>query len=492
MSGMGFSLRQVAEQVPGLISVVGDDVSVSDITHDSRQAGPGSLFVAIPGEQFDGHNFVGAAIENGTSAVLVEKQQPGSIPQIIVENSRDAMPWAARAVFDVPDASLVIAGVTGTNGKTTVTHMIEAIMTSAGLSVGVIGTLGARINGAPLPIARTTPEATDLQRILARMRDDGVRFVLMEVSSHAIQLRRCDAIHFSVVGFTNLSQDHLDFHGDMEAYFEVKQRLFTQSVTDAAVINKGDPWGERLEESTNVSTTTVSLGADAEVSATDLVESTVGTSFTVMTPEGSVPVALPLVGRFNVANALVAIGMALRLGVDLPTISRGLGKLDAIPGRMELIPHDGPFTVVVDYAHTPDAIAVVLGSAQSTVSGRVIALVGAGGDRDRDKRSIMGAAAARLSDLTIITTDNPRSEDPSVIAAEVRRGAEAQPNAVVETVIDRRSAIRRAIAVARTGDMVLVLGKGHEQGQEIATEVLPFDDRDEVRDALVDAGWVLS
>jgi len=326
---MGFSLRQVAEQVPGLISVAGDDVSVSDITHDSRQAGPGSLFVAIPGEQFDGHNFVGAAIENGTSAVLVEKQQPGSIPQIIVENSRDAMPWAARAVFDVPDASLVIAGVTGTNGKTTVTHMIEAIMTSAGLSVGVIGTLGARINGAPLPIARTTPEATDLQRILARMRDDGVRFVLMEVSSHAIQLRRCDAIHFSVAGFTNLSQDHLDFHGDMEAYFEVKQRLFTQSVTDAAVINKGDPWGERLEESTNVSTTTVSLGADAEVSATDLVESTVGTSFTVMTPEGSVPVALPLVGRFNVANALVAIGM---VSIFLPSAE---GSGSSMPFRGE-------------------------------------------------------------------------------------------------------------------------------------------------------------
>jgi len=216
MSGMGVSLSQIAGLTPGVVAVIGGDVLVSDITHDSRQAGEGCLFVAIPGERYDGHDFVDAAIEHGSSALLVEQRQGDSLPQIVVESSRDAMPWAARAVFGIPDASMAIAGVTGTNGKTTVTHMIEAIMVSAGIPVGIIGTLGARINGVPLMIARTTPEATDLQRILAKMRDDGVHTVLMEVSSHAIELRRSDAIRFSVVGFTNLSQDHLDFHGDME------------------------------------------------------------------------------------------------------------------------------------------------------------------------------------------------------------------------------------------------------------------------------------
>lgn len=492
MSGMGIPLSKIARHTPGVVAVIGGDTAVSEITHDSRQAGQGCLFVAIPGERFDGHDFIVTALRHGASAVLVEQQQTGSMPQIVVEDSRAAMPWAARAVFGFPDSSMDVAGVTGTNGKTTVTHMIEAIMVSAGIPVGIIGTLGARINGAPMSIARTTPEATDLQRILARMRDDRVRVVLMEVSSHAIELRRSDAIHFSVVGFTNLSQDHLNFHGDMESYFEVKRRLFASGVTEAAVINTGDPWGRRLKASSGVPTTTVSLDDDAQIHATELLASSNGTSFTVTTPEGSVPVVLPLIGSFNVSNALVAIGMALRLGVDLPRISRGLGELDTIPGRMEIIPHDGPFTVVVDYAHTPDAIAVVLGSVRSTVRGRVIALVGAGGDRDTEKRSIMGEAAARLSDLTIITTDNPRSEDPVAIAEEVARGAESQPNAVIETVIDRRSAIKRGIAVAQAGDMVLVLGKGHEQGQDIGTEVLPFDDRDEVRDALVDAGWVPS
>ncbi len=492
MSGVGLPLSQIARHTPGVVAVFGGDTEVVEITHDSRQADQGYLFAAIPGERFNGHDFIDTALGRGASAVLVEQQQSRSIPQIVVENSRAATPWAARAIFGFPDSSMDVAGVTGTNGKTTVTHMIEAIMASAGISVGIIGTLGARINGSPMPMTRTTPEATDLQRILARMRDDRVRVVLVEVSSHAIELRRSDAIHFSVVGFTNLSQDHLDFHGDMESYFEVKRRLFASSVTDSAVINTGDPWGERLDVSSGVPTTTVSLVDDAHIHATDLSASSLGTSFTAMTPGGSVRVVLPLIGSFNVSNALVAIGMALRLGVDLPVIGRGLGELDAIPGRMEIIPHNGPFTVVVDYAHTPDGIAVVLGSVRSTVHGRVIALVGAGGDRDVDKRPIMGGTAARLSDLTIITTDNPRSEDPVAIADEVRRGAEAQPNAVIETVIDRKSAIKRGIAVARAGDMVLVLGKGHEQGQDVGTEVLPFDDRDEVRDALVEAGWVPS
>ncbi len=489
MSGMGVLLSQVAEHVPGVSAVVGTDVVISDITHDSRQVGSGVLFVAIRGEFHDGHDYVQMAVSNGASAVLVEEQQTVDVPQIIVTDTRKAMAWAARSVFGMPDETLAIAGVTGTNGKTTVAHMLESILTTAGLPTGIIGTLGARIGSTPMPTARTTPEATDLQRILASMRDSGVEIVLMEVSSHAVELHRADAIRFSVVGFTNLSQDHLDFHGDMETYYAAKKRLFDPVVSDQGVINVDDPWGTRLAAESMIEQTTVSITGNAELSATNLVGTSEGTGFVLVTLGGSADVTLPLVGEFNVSNALVAAGMALHLGVDTPTIARGLSATRPVPGRMEVVPHDGPFTVVVDYAHTPDAIAVVLASLNSLASGRIIAVVGAGGDRDSEKRSIMGAAAARSSNVTIITTDNPRTEDPTVIAEEVGRGARAQPGANVQTIIDRRSAIRHSISIAEAGDIVVVLGKGHEQGQDIGSEVLPFDDRDEVREALRIEGW---
>jgi len=489
---MGVLLSEIAEHTPGVVEVVGGGVSVCEITHDSRQVEPGSIFVAIRGESFDGHDFVQAAIDRGATAIIVEERQQGSIAQIVVADSREALAWAARTVFGDPDTSLVIAGVTGTNGKTTVTHMVEAIMAAADIPVGIIGTLGARIGGSGLPIARTTPEASDLQRILASMRNEGVGVVLMEVSSHAIQLRRTDAIRFSVMGFTNLTQDHLDFHGDMETYFAVKQRAFAPKRTDSAVVNVDDSWGARLADRSPVPILTVSIGGDSDLSATDVVSTSTGSSFVVSTPAGSVSVDLPLLGLFNISNALVAVGIALKLDISPTAIGAGLRGLKPIPGRMEVIPHDGPFAVVVDYAHTPDAISAVLASARSVVSGRVIAIFGAGGDRDSQKRSLMGAAAARLADVAIITTDNPRSEDPAEIAAEISQGAEAQLHATVETVLDRRLAIRRGIAVAEPGDMVLVLGKGHEQGQDVGTEVLPFDDRQVVVAALRDLGRLSS
>jgi UDP-N-acetylmuramoyl-L-alanyl-D-glutamate--2,6-diaminopimelate ligase len=489
MAGMGVPLSQIAEQVPDVTEIVGPDVLISDIVHDSRQVATGTLFVAIPGEKHDGHDFVPGAVESGASAILVERLQPVGVPQIVVPDARRAMAWAARSVFGMADEHLAIAGVTGTNGKTTVTHMLESILTTAGVSVGVVGTLGARIGTTPIPTARTTPEATDLQRILGTMRDAGVRVVLIEVSSHAIELHRTDAIHFSVVGFTNLSQDHLDFHGDMEAYFAVKSRLFDPEISDHGVINIGDPWGERLHLATRLESTTVSTTGDADVSVVHLGATAEGTSFSVMTSVGSSDVRLPLVGEFNVSNALVAFGMALELGVGASEIATGLCNVEAIRGRMEVVPHDGPFTVVVDYAHTPDAIAVVLGSLRGLAQGRVIALIGAGGDRDSAKRSIMGAIAARMSDVTLITTDNPRDEDPQAIADEIYRGAAAQPNADVEIIIDRRAAIHRGITMAETGDIVVVLGKGHEQGQEAGGVTLPFDDRDEVREALRLMNW---
>ena len=489
MSGMGVQLSHIAQELSGASDVVGSDTSIHDITHDSRQARDGSLFVAIRGAVVDGHDFVDMAVSRGASAILVESLQDSEIPQIVVPSTRAAMPWAARAVFGSPDDSLTVSGVTGTNGKTTVVHMLESILGAADIPVGLIGTLGARIGAAPMSTARTTPEATDLQRMLGVMRDSGVRVVLMEVSSHAIELHRSDAIRFAVAGFTNLSQDHLDFHGDMESYFGTKMRLFTAGVAERAVINIGDPWGERLHNESRIPTSTVSVNGEADLSAIDLHPTSKGTSFRVVSDEGTVDVNLPLVGEFNVANALVAFSMAHDLGVDMPTIVRGLSRVPTVPGRMEVIAHDGPFTVVVDYAHTPDAIAVVLGSVGALARTRVIALVGAGGDRDTEKRAIMGAAAGRLSDVTIVTTDNPRTEPPISIAEEVRRGAAAQPNVHVEVILDRRSAILHAVSMAEAGDIVVILGKGHEQGQDIGSDVLPFDDRDEARAALVARGW---
>lgn len=489
MSDIGVLLNTIAGHTPGVTEVIRGGASVSEITHDSRQVEPGSMFAAIRGEHFDGHDFVQSAIDRGATALLVEEKHPNSIPQIVVADTREALAWAARTVFGEPDSSLVIAGVTGTNGKTTVTHMVEAIMHAADVPVGIIGTLGARINGVALPIARTTPEASDLQRILGAMRNDGVGVVLVEVSSHAIQLRRTDAIRFSVMGFTNLTQDHLDFHGDMETYFAVKQRAFEPQYTNAAVVNVDDPWGARLTDRIGVPAMTVSIGGESALSATDVVATSTGTSFVVSTPMGLVSVDLPIPGRFNVSNALVAVGIASTLDIAPTAISAGLRGLKPIPGRMEVVPHDGPFTAVVDYAHTPDAISAVLSSARSVASGRVIVIFGAGGDRDVQKRSLMGAAAARISDLAIITTDNPRSENPEEIAAEISQGAEAQCHAEVETVIDRRAAIKLGIAAAQPGDIVLVLGKGHEQSQDVGSEVLPFDDRQEVATALRDIGW---
>lgn len=489
MAGMGVPLSQIAQHVPDVTEIVGPDVLIWDIAHDSRQVSKGALFVAVPGEKHDGHDFVPGAVESGASAILVERVQPVGVPQIVVPDARRAMPWAARAVFGMVDEHIAIAGVTGTNGKTTVTHMLESILTTAGVSVGVVGTLGARIAATPIPTARTTPEATDLHRILGTMRDAGVRVVLMEVSSHAIELRRSDAIHFSVVGFTNLSQDHLDFHGDMEAYFAVKSRLFDSEISDRGVINIGDPWGERLHDASGLESMTVSMNGNADVSAVHVVATAEGTRFGVVTSLGSVEVRVPLIGDFNIANALVAFGMALELGVGIPEIVTGLRNVEPIRGRMEVVPHNGPFTVVVDYAHTPDAIGVVLTSLRGLTQGRVITLIGAGGDRDSEKRRIMGATAARMSDITLITTDNPRNEDPQAIADEIYSGAVAQPGADVEIIIDRQAAIRQGITMAEAGDMVVVLGKGHEQGQEIGGVTLPFDDREEVGAALRLMDW---
>jgi len=466
-------LSDLAGRLPGGGRLEGADVSVIDVTHDSRAVGPGSLFVAIPGEQHDGHDYVDRAIADGAAGVIVERDV-ACPSRIVVPDARAALPWAAAVVYGDPSRHLSVVGVTGTNGKTTVTHILEQIVATAGRTAAIVGTVGARIGDADRAVARTTPEASDLQRLLFDMVNADVDVAAIEVSSHALTLHRVDAIHFRVAAFTNLMQDHLDFHGDLETYFAVKASLFTADRTDHAVIVIDDEWGRRIVADTDVPVTTVAVGRDADVTASSITESISGSSFVITAQGRSLPVELSIPGRFNVENALVAVAIALELGIDGEAIARGLSTIGTIPGRFEQIESGRHFGVVVDYAHTPDAIEAVVDSALRMSTGRVIAVFGAGGDRDQEKRPAMGRAASR-ADVAILTSDNPRSEDPSVIMAAVRSGIPEATTIVEEP--DRRRAIRAALETAAPDDLVLILGKGHETGQEAAGGIEPFDDR---------------
>ncbi|MEA3510998.1 MAG: UDP-N-acetylmuramoyl-L-alanyl-D-glutamate--2,6-diaminopimelate ligase [Actinomycetota bacterium] len=451
----------------------GEDVLIADVTHDSRAVGPGSLFVAIPGERHDGHDYVDRAIAGGAAAVIVEHEVVGS-NQIVVPDARAALPWAAAAVYGDPSLRLSVVGVTGTNGKTTVTHMLEQIVVTAGRTAAIVGTVGARIGAADRAVARTTPEASDLQRLLADMVIAGVDVAAIEVSSHALSLHRVDAIRFRVAAFTNLMRDHLDFHGDMEEYFAAKASLFTTDRADHAVIAVDEEWGRRIATATDVPVTTVAIGRSADVAAVSVTESIAGSSFVIVTQGRRIPIELPVPGRFNVENALVAAAIALELGTDDISIARGLSSVGTIPGRFERVESGRDFGIVVDYAHTPDAIEAVVDSALRVCQGRVIIVFGAGGDRDQEKRPAMGRAASR-ADIAILTSDNPRTEIPVAIMAAVRSGIPTDTSIIEEP--DRRRAIKIALEAADPGDLVLVLGKGHETGQDIDGIVEPFDDR---------------
>lgn len=473
-------LSDLVDRLPAGGRLEGEDASITNVTHDSRLAGAGSLFVAIPGQQHDGHDYVDRAIAGGAAAVIVERDVP-SPSRIVVPDARAALPWAAAAVYGDPSEHLSVVGVTGTNGKTTVTHILEQIVAAGGHTGAIVGTVGARIGDTDRDVARTTPEASDLQRLLSDMVEGAVDVAAIEVSSHALSLHRVDAIRFRVAAFTNLMLDHLDFHGDMEQYFVAKASLFTTDRADHAVIAIDDAWGRRIVATTDVPVTTVALDRDADVTASSITESIAGSSFVVNARDRQIPAELPVPGRFNIANALVAVAVALQLGIDESSIARGLSSVGTIPGRFERIESERGFGVVVDYAHTPDAIEAVIESALRLTSGRVIAVFGAGGDRDREKRPAMGRAASR-ADIAILTSDNPRSEDPAMIMAAVRSGIPAATGLVEEP--DRRRAIRAALETAEPNDLVLVLGRGHEIGQEIEGRKEPFDDRDVVLEEL--------
>jgi len=460
-----------------------DGRSLLGATSDSRAVTPGSLFFCIPGEHDDGHRHAADAVAAGAAALVVERWLPIGVPQARVPSVRDAIGPIAAAVFGRPGDALTTIGVTGTNGKTTSTYLLEAILRDAGLAPGVIGTTGARIDGVGVAIDRTTPEAPDLHRLLARMRNAGVRAVAMEVSSHALAQRRTDGLTFDVAIFTNLSQDHLDLHGTMESYFEVKSRLFTPGHAATGVIGVDDPWGRRMAEEATIPVMTYGLDGGADLSGTDVEIGPGGSSFVL----DGVPVRTALRGAFNVENCLAALGAARAIGVDLTAAAAALGTVEAVPGRMEMIDAGQSFPVVVDYAHTPDSIRVVLRGARSLAAGRVLVVFGCGGERDRAKRPAMGAAATSSADLAVITTDNPRSEDPDAIIDEVLPGASEGGGAyVVEP--DRRAAIRLALREAGPGDIVVIAGKGHEPVQEFAGLTIPFDDRVVAREELAALG----
>jgi UDP-N-acetylmuramoyl-L-alanyl-D-glutamate--2,6-diaminopimelate ligase len=471
-------LDEVVAGLPGA-RVVGDAaVEVVDLVHDSRKVEPGALFFCVVGEKVDGHEFGARAVDEGAAALVVERELGElAVPQVLVRSSRAAMaPLAARFWGD-PTAQLRVAGVTGTNGKTTTAFLIREILQAADFRCGLLGTVKQVVGGVEKEVVRTTPEAIELQATFRQMLEGGDEACAMEVSSHALSLHRADAIHFEVALFTNLTQDHLDFHADMEDYFLAKRRLF-ETGPQTRIVNVDDPYGQRLAEEFECITFSAE-GAEADYSAREVEFDAGGARFSL----GGMRLRTALPGHFNVANALGAFAAAEAMGVGGDIAAAGLARAARVPGRFEPVDEGQGFGVLVDYAHTPDSLENVLRAARRISAGRVIAVFGAGGDRDRDKRPKMGHAGAELSDLAVITSDNPRSEDPEKIVAEVAAGAAGARE--VEVVVDRREAIALALGRARPGDTVVIAGKGHEQGQEFEDgRKIPFDDREVAREEL--------
>jgi UDP-N-acetylmuramoyl-L-alanyl-D-glutamate--2,6-diaminopimelate ligase len=457
--------------------IVGDSsVEIAGLAYDSRKAGPGTLFFCVPGERVDGHEFAAQVVAAGAAALVVERELEVDVAQVVVADARAAMAPLAARFWGGPARKLRVVGVTGTNGKTTTAFLVREILEASGVSCGLLGTVKQVVGGVEEAVERTTPEAIDLQATLRRMLDAGDRACAMEVSSHAMALHRADAIEFEVALFTNLTQDHLDFHADMEDYFLAKRKLF-EAGPGTAIVNLDDEYGRRLGAEFECVTFSAE-GAPADYTARDVHFDASGAEFTVALPTGGeVAVRTGMPGHFNVANALGAFAVAAALGVPAESAAAGLARAARVPGRLEPVDEGQGFAVLVDYAHTPDSLENVLRAARRLTAGRLIAVFGAGGDRDRDKRPKMGRAGAELSDLAIVTSDNPRSEDPEAIVAAVLAGAD--PAAAVEVEVDRRAAIALALGRAEPGDTVVIAGKGHEQGQEFEDgRKIPFDDRE--------------
>ncbi|MEW6182596.1 MAG: UDP-N-acetylmuramoyl-L-alanyl-D-glutamate--2,6-diaminopimelate ligase [Bacillota bacterium] len=462
------------------------ELDPAGLAYDSRRVEPGFVFFAIQGFQLDGHDYVGDAVQRGAAAVVVEKdiEEPAGVAVFRVPDSRAALASAAARFYGYPAQRLRMVGVTGTNGKTTTTHLISAIYGAQGEKVGLIGTLCARIGDVVVPEERTTPESLELQALLRRMADAGVTVAVMEVSSHALALQRVAGVEYDVAVFTNLTQDHLDFHKDLEDYFRTKELLFTGLKAPAgkqgsklAVVNADDRYGVRLASTSGGRVLTYGVENPAGVRARDIVLKESGADFTVEGTWGKTPLRLKLAGGFNVYNALAAFATGFAEGFPPGDVARALENAGSVPGRFERVDAGQDFTVVVDYAHTPDGLENVLRAARALARGKVVVVFGCGGDRDSTKRPLMGEAAGRLADFAVVTSDNPRSEDPRKIIAAVETGVRSagQTRYIIEP--DRRKAIKEAFTRAQPGDIVVLAGKGHEDYQIIGTQKIPFDDR---------------
>jgi UDP-N-acetylmuramoyl-L-alanyl-D-glutamate--2,6-diaminopimelate ligase len=515
-------------EIPGLraVSPTAGSVEIAALAYDSRRMRPGALFFCVSGLRSDGHDFAEAAVAAGAAALVVERPLGLGVPELLVQSSRAAMGPLAARFYGEPSSELRVVGVTGTNGKTTTAHLVRALLEAGGERCSLLGTVESVIAGEHRPATRTTPEAIDLQGDFRAMLDGGERWCAMEVSSHALALGRTDCVRFAAAIFTNLTQDHLDFHDTMEDYFQAKRSLFVPSAglgrgssavvsegtlvaeagraRDASsknpdrlppaaapgvkVVNLDDPYGRRLATELD-DVVTFAIDTDADYRAREVHVDLDGSRFELDSPAGTHALSLPAPGRFNVSNALAALAATHTLGGDLDTLLAALQRGVRVPGRLEPVHAGQGFAVLVDYAHTPDSLRNVLSTAREVASGRVICMFGAGGDRDRSKRPLMGEVGAQLADVLLVTSDNPRSEDPEAIVAEIMAGAgEASrppgaPPVAVE--VDRRAAIERAVALAEEGDVLVIAGKGHEQGQELAGGVkIPFDDVTVAREAL--------
>ncbi|HEV2706919.1 MAG TPA: UDP-N-acetylmuramoyl-L-alanyl-D-glutamate--2,6-diaminopimelate ligase [Pyrinomonadaceae bacterium] len=486
------TLADVARATAGRLSGDDENSLVADVTHDSRQARAGSLFVAVAGATFDAHRFIPQVLEAGALGVISERVRPADFggAWIEVENVRRAQALAAAEVHRHPSRELNLVGITGTNGKTTTTYLVAAVAESAGEPVALTSTVEYRVADERIKAERTTPEASDTQRLLRRAVERGCRLAVMESSSQALDLHRCDALDYAAAVFTNLTRDHLDYHGTMENYFAAKRRLFDGSLGTPprhAVINTDDERGallaDELERDGRTRVVRYALQAASDVTAREVEFSLEGMSFLLQTPAGERRLHSPLVGRPHIYNILAATATALALGYTLDTIAQAVETCAGAPGRFERVAHGGDFAVVVDYAHTDDALLNVLRTARDVTRGRIITVFGCGGDRDRSKRAPMGEAAASLSDTVILTSDNPRTEDPEAIFADIEEGLRATRKPYLK-IADRREAIHRAVSEASSGDVVLIAGKGHEDYQLIGKDVFHFDDREVAREAL--------
>ncbi len=482
----GLTLLESLAGIP--VSMVGEPpASLTGVAYRSDKVRPGDVFFCVPGFAHDGHDFAADAVARGAAALVVQRQLSVSAPQAIVGDTRVALALASSAFWGHPTSRIEVVGVTGTNGKTTTTYLVDSIMRASGWGTGLVGTVETRVGDARVPAGRTTPESADLQALFARMLEAGCRGASVEVSSHAIDLHRVDGIRFAVAAFTNLSQDHLDYHHTMEEYFAVKKRLFTDMPVGRRVVDVDGPYGAAIAAEVD-GCLTVGERDGADLRALDVECGPTGSAFTIRAPQGEARVELPLPARFNVSNALVAAGCGIALGLPLDAVVNGLEAAPQVPGRLERIDAGQPFTVLVDYAHTPEGLEKALEAVRRVTPGRVLTVFGCGGDRDPDKRPLMGRAAGRFSDVAVLTSDNPRSEDPVGIILQVEDGLRGTGAAYI-TEVDRRRAIQEAVAMARAGDTVLVAGKGHEDQQEFADRKVRFDDREVAREALAACGF---